>query len=521
MAGFLSKVGNSYRNNNVSGFLRDLSRLGMKYDTMVIKNSQAVGYIESEMSKTSGSAYFSDDEYSLFYGMGFNDMRFKRNTTFYHKNYEKKREEFINISMQDEIEYILDIVSDESIVYDEKNYFCKPSPIELDFKKSQKKEIDEALKVAFKKIYLYFGFNDDTSAWSYYKKWLVLGFLAFEIIYDDKKENIIGFKELDPITLTPGLDAKGRKVWYQYKDKGAQERTLYDTQIIYINYSSLNSPSRVSYLERLIRPFNILRIMEHTRVIWAVVNASFKTKFVIPIGAKSKTRAKQSLRKLMNSYRENIEFESESGELTIDGKSMQPFSKEYWLPSKEGEEPQIETIGNDGPDLSDTESLRYFQNKLKLMSKIPFSRFEMENQPIFESGSDGQQRDEINFSRFINRLRSQFQEIIIKPLWIQMTLNFPDLKEDEAFKAAISIQYHKYNEFEKNKELDRLEKQLSAVDGFKRILADDNTEFFPTEWLLLKYTDLTQDEINDIKAMKSETDAENIENEDGKDEFEF
>ena len=56
--------------------------------------------------------------------------------------------------------------------------------------------------------------------------------------------------------INAGIDTDdGKKVWIQYKGEGAKERTLWDSQIIYISYSSVNSPMRISYVERLIRSF--------------------------------------------------------------------------------------------------------------------------------------------------------------------------------------------------------------------------------------------------------------------------
>ena len=151
--------------------------------------------------------------------------------------------------------------------------------------------------------------------------------------------------------------------------------------------------------------------MEHSRIIWATVNASYKTKFIIPVGGKSKTRAKQSLGTLMQNYREQIDFDTNSGELKVNGKTMMPFNKEYWLPESDNGTPQVENIGNDGPDLSDTEALKYFREKLIKVSKIPLSRFDMESPPSWELNAEGTTRDEIKFSRFVNSIRSTFQEI--------------------------------------------------------------------------------------------------------------
>ena len=52
----------------------------------------------------------------------------------------------------------------------------------------------------------------------------------------------------------------------------------------------------------------------------------------------------------------------------------------------------------------------------------------MESPPSWELNAEGTTREEIKFSRFITRLRSIFQEILIKPLWLQMCLDFPELR---------------------------------------------------------------------------------------------
>jgi hypothetical protein len=41
-------------------------------------------------------------------------------------------------------------------------------------------------------------------------------------------------------------------------------------------------------------------------------------------------------------------------------------------------------------------------------------------------------RDEIKFHNFI-RLRANFKELIVKPIKLQMLIEFPELKDDEFF----------------------------------------------------------------------------------------
>ena len=373
--------------------------------------------------------------------------------------------------------------------------------------------IEEEIADVYNNIYNYFGFNDSVSPWNYFRKFLIDGYLSFEIVYNDKQTEIIGFKELDPISLMPGIDSDdGKKVWIQYKGEGAKERQLWDSQIIYLSYSQVNSPMRISYVERLIRSFNLLRIMEHSRIIWAVSNASFKTQFTIPVGGKSKTRAKQSLSTLMNSYREVVDFNFESGEIQTNGKPMMPFNKEYWLPSKDGESPEIQTIGGDGPDLGDTESLKYFSDKLQLASKIPFSRFDREG-AAYDMEASGMLRDEIKFGRFISRLRSIWQEILVKPVYLQMCLNHPELKNDIAFKAGLGLDFIKDNVFEEMKEMELQTKRVDFIGNLKTQLSTMNAEmeeipYFDLGFLIKRYGGFTRDDIKANARAKERTELE-------------
>jgi len=207
--------------NIVSKALKSLSSFGMMYDDLVLRNSKAIGVNEDmygwkmDPRNTAGGEY---DDYALFANLSMTDINLRKSISIFDKSYPKKREDLRKFAVQDEIEEILDTICDEAIVYDDKNYFC--AALAFDDETLEPGTI-EAIKIAletnFKRIYQYFGFNNDIAAWSYFRKWLVDGFLAFEIIYNKEQTRIIGFKEIDPINLTPGLDKEGKKFWTQFK----------------------------------------------------------------------------------------------------------------------------------------------------------------------------------------------------------------------------------------------------------------------------------------------------------------
>jgi hypothetical protein len=140
----------------------------------------------------------------------------------------------------------------------------------------------------------------------------------------------------------------------------------------------------------------------------------------------------------MNRYKEDISFNGDTGELLVNGKMNLPFNKEYWMPENENGTPQIETLVDGGPVLADSEQLRFFHSKLIKMSKIPDNRFDKEAQTTwFGSDATQQLRDEINFSRFVERTRNPFAEVMLKPLRIAIALSIPDLKDDKRLLDAI------------------------------------------------------------------------------------
>ena len=182
-------------------------------------------------------------------------------------------------------------MANESIVYDdEEAYICNPfldNAVIQDLNEEALSEIRKAVDSIFYKMYLLLGWKHD--AWNQFRRYLVDGVLAFEIIYDnlENPHSIIGIVPIDPATLTRSIK-DGVTYWTQFKGELGRERELLDAQVIYIKYEDSGVVERQSYLERLIRPFNVYRIIEQAQIVWTVTQSSFKTMFTIPVAGMSK-----------------------------------------------------------------------------------------------------------------------------------------------------------------------------------------------------------------------------------------
>ena len=491
----------------ISKFFSNMSRWGMDYEDDVVKNMRAIPADKNLLPKE--NQLQNQDLFNQLV----NSWKVKSNAdkNFFEKDYAQKREALRKLAVQPELEDILDTMSNESIVYDgDLTYFAEPfiEPLEIqDLDKDAAKKVEDSMNIHFRRFYKML--NWKYNAWDDFKRWLVEGNLSWEIVYDslEKPTRIIGLVPLDAATLTRKYE-NGKWYWVQFKGIQGRERTLLDGQVVYIAYQETNAISRVSYLERLIRPFNIYRIVEQAQLIWTITNSSYKMKFTIPIKGMNKATGQQTVVSAMNRYKEDIKFIGDTGELTINGQSTMPFNKEYWMPEGDSGSPQIESIGGDGPDLNDNDQLKYFKNQLYKISKIPLSRFDQESgETWFGTDATSVARIEIDFARFVNRLRNQFAQIILKPLQIQLALDIPELQDNKQILDAVSLQFKSYNLFEEMMELELMQKRVEHIQTMKDSMVDMDVEgneikFFSSEFLVKKYLKLSDQDLKLNEKLK-------------------
>lgn len=497
------------KKRTIAKFFSNMSRLGMTYDDKVIDNMRAIPADKNFIPKE--EQFLNQDLFTQINSSWKTKSNADKN--FFEKDYGQKREALRKLAMQPELEDILDVMTNEAIVYDtDLTYFAEPF-IELqelhDIKPEHRKKIDDTLGKHYRKLYKML--NWKYNAWDDFKRWLIEGILSWEIVYDnlEKPTEIIGLIPVDPITLTKKYE-NNKWYWVQFKGIQGKERTLLDSQIIYVPFQETNSINRVSYLERLIRPFNIYRIVEQAQLIWTITNSSYKMKFTIPVRGMNKTMGMQTLNSAMNRYKEDIKLNYDSGEISVNGQSTMPFNKEYWFPENDSGSPSIESIGGDGPELNDNDQLKFYKNNLYKISKIPLSRFDQESgETWFGSDATSVARTEIDFARYVTRLRNQFSQIIIKPLKLQMAMSIPELQDNRAFLEALSLQYKSYNLFEEMMEMELMQKRVEFIQTMKESMIDMDIEgneikYFSSKFLVQKYLKYSSDDINLNKKLKDE-----------------
>ena len=501
-----------------------LSSVGVEWDKNLIKSSLAMGTTESNKDEYQNMTNtMSSDFYDTVYAKSQDITRINNDSiAFFDQDYKTRRAYLRDFSQNGEINSVIEMVADESIVPDTKNFFCQLdlNPLKSKIKKSKEAtKVIDGLNEAFNRIYQMYGWTDSNDAWSYMKKFLVDGYLAFEILFDYdhtndtdvvKPKDIIGFKELDPTTLQPDIvkdETTGQdiKIWYQYKDDPEKERVIPDAHLIYISWQKAGFEGRVSYLEGLTRTFNMLRQLENSRIIWNIQNAQKRIKIVVPIGTSTPDRAKARLQELKAYYNEDVNIDDLSGEVTVNGQSKFSYNSTYIFPSSDQGSTDISELGVQGYDLNSIDQLKYWWRRFILETRIPANRFMLDptSGPSNQMNSESNiTREEYTFSRFIKRIQSIFKELIIKPVWIQFCLRFPMFMESDLFHSLISIKYNAENTFELAKERQIINDGAQTVNTLAGMKDSFGKPFFAIEFLVKKYLGISDQDLKQNEDYK-------------------
>jgi len=510
--------------------LLNLSALGIKWDSKLIKNIRTdvdMDYSDQQAyGQMNPSMFLGDDTYTRAYSNIAGNNKF---IAFYDQSYKMRRDFLRKFALQPEIDYVLETLADEVIINDDEHYFAYPSTKKLVsiLKPEHGKQIVDNLNSAYKRVYHLFHFNESNDAWHYVKKFLVDGFLAFEIIYSDGGDgklakDIIGFKELDPTLLQPEIrknaDGTEYRVWIMNKGDKEKERELLDTNVIYISWAKNNFVSHFSYCERLIRSFNMLRTLENSRIIWNVQNAQKRIKIVVPIGTESEQMARTRLRQLEAYYKEDINIDNMSGEITVNGQPKFSFAKTMVFPARDGVSTEIGEIGIEGHDMNSVEPLKWFWQRFIIETKLPKDRFNMifdgnENSAVPDNSN--MTREEYRFSLFVDRIRSIFKEILVKPMWIQFCLHNQEFAENDVLKNAIGLTFTEENIFRLAKEGANLGMGANIIGQLSGLQDSMGKPVFSMQFLVKKYLNLSDDDwaLNEkMKEDEAKEAQENLEN---------
>jgi hypothetical protein len=424
------------------------------------------------------------------------------------------------MAMQPEIESAIDDIVNEAICQDDDG---KTIQIVLDNLK-QPDKIKDSIKKEFNNVLRLFNYNK--MAQDIFRRYYIDGRMYYHIIID-RENPAQGIKELryiDPRKLRKVREMKKKKdertgvdivdtvnEYYIYNDKvvtgsssnyGPVGVRITTDSIVSVVSGLMDSRRAVvlSYLHKAIKPLNQLRMIEDAVVIYRISRAPERRIFYIDVGNLPKLKAEQYLRDIMVKYKNKVVYDANTGEVRDDRKYLS-MMEDYWLPRREGGKGTEITTLPGGQNLGELEDIKYFQKKLYGALSVPISRLEP-NQGFSLGRSAEITRDELKFSKFVDRMRLKFSDVFDQTLRVQCVLKGICTEEEwTEFKENIHYDFIKDNNFSELKEAELMTNRLqllSSVDPY-------TGNYFSQSWIQRNVLRLTDDE---IKSMRKEIEKE-------------
>ena len=430
------------------------------------------------------------------------------------------------MAMQPEIESAIDDIVNEAIVQDDDG---KTIQIVLD-DLEQPEKIKKAIKDEFQTVIRLLNYKQ--MAQDIFRRYYVDGRLNYQIIID-RENPVSGIKELryiDPRKLRKVREIKKRKdertgadvvdvmnEYYIYNDKvvtgsaanyGPVGVRITTDSIISVVSGLMDSRRAVvlSYLHKAIKPLNQLRMIEDATVIYRISRAPERRIFYIDVGNLPKLKAEQYLRDIMVKYKNKLVYDANTGEVRDDRKFLS-MMEDFWLPRREGGKgTEISTLPG-GQNLGELEDVKYFEKKLYKSLNVPISRLNPETSG-FSLGRTGEiTRDELKFSKFVDRLRNRFSDVFNQAMRVQCVLKgICTAEEWDQFKENIYYDFIKDNNFSELKEAELMQNRLgllASVDPY-------TGRYFSQAWIQRNVLRMTDDEIKEIQVEIDEEKAEGL-----------
>jgi len=423
-----------------------------------------------------------------------------------------------------ECEMAIDEIVNEAITHTEDGKVVDIIVDKLKQPDSIKKKIIDEFETILRMV------NFSNLADDLFKRWYIDGRIYYHIVVDETnpKEGIKELRYIDPRKIRKVREIKkdrdpktGANViksiaeYYVYNDKGTNTQT-YTAQVnnglriapdavINVNSGLMDAKNTfvISYLHKAIKPLNQLRMIEDAIVIYRLSRAPERRIFYIDVGNLPKGKAEQYLRDVMVKYRNKMVYDASTGELRDDRKHMSML-EDFWLPRREGGKGTEITTLPAGQNLGELEDVKYFRSKLLNSLNVPLSRLEPQQSGgmIGIGRSTEVTRDEVKFTKFIQRLRNKFAQIFDHALKVQLVLKgICTQAEWEEFREAIYYDFKKDNNFVELRDAELLRERINLLTMTDPFIG----KYYSQEWIKKHVLHMSDE---DIKNMQKQMDAE-------------
>jgi len=426
------------------------------------------------------------------------------------------------VALHPECDMAIEDIVNEAIVANELKDAVRVNVSDLPYGQEVRRKIEDEFKQVLRLL------NFNTKGHDIFRRWYVDGRIYYHKIIDRNSpvKGITELKYIDPRKVKKireirkkrpdgpvphGLSVVDEYVeYFVYNEKGVSGSTsgagikIAPDTIAFCPSGLIdqNKNMVLSYLHKAIKPVNQLRMIEDATVIYRIARAPERRIFKIDVGNLPKVKAEQYLRDVMARYRNKLVYDASTGEIR-DDRNYMSMLEDFWLPSREGGRGTDITTLPGGQNLGEIADIEYFRAKLYRSLNVPASRLEA-NQGFNLGRASEITRDELKFTKFVQRLRKKFTELFNDLLRTQLILK-GIISEDDWYTVRDSINYDFLQDghFAELKQTEMLRERLALANEMRDYIG----KYFSVEYVRKNVLKQNEREIENMdKQIKKEID---------------
>lgn len=429
------------------------------------------------------------------------------------KNESELITKYRELAMHAEVDSAVDDIVNEAIIHEDNK-----SLVEIDMSKlNLSDKIKDKIRTEFETVLKLLDFNN--LGYDLFRRWYIDGRMHYHMMIDEKRPRD-GIKELryiDPrrivkvrkpikkdtpirsnrdIAISPAMET-----YYLYNPSGSTTSAVTSgvkisaDSIAYVHSGIMDQKNKMilSHLHKAIKPMNQLRMLEDATVIYRLARAPERRIFYIDVGNLPKMKAEQYLHDMMARHKNRIVYDASTGDVR-DNRKFMTMLEDFWLPRREGGKGTEITTLPGGQNLGEMEDVEYFRRKVYKSLNVPSSRIQSDT--TFNFGRSGEiTRDEVKFSRLIDRLRVRFSHLFDRILETQLVLRgIITRNEWNEIKESIHYNFLRDNYFAELKDQEIINARLGILQNVDQYVG----KYFSTKYVRTKILHMSEEDIEEI-----------------------
>ena len=211
---------------------------------------------------------------------------------------------------------------------------------------------------------------------------------------------------------------------------------FYPEQISHIDYGIYQGSKKnvIGYLEKAKQPFNSLKLIETSIIIYRIVRSPERLVFSIDTGAMPMDKSLKFVDKIKKKMTQKVEFDAKTGTLN-NNPNITSLIENFFLPqSSDGRGSSISSVGGNPSGFAELDDLYWFAKKLYIALKYPITRVtnyqeKQASENLFGGSNFSEINiDEIRWAKFLERHQQKFCQLFTEMFLLH--LEFKGLKKE-------------------------------------------------------------------------------------------